>query len=287
MSEWRKDAEQVFDEARRLAPDHPMVLLLGAGVGLGPEEYWIEKEHMFKKVQGAVPDWDGSYGRFLLLTGRARTAVETLESAQQIDPLNGGIAINLAEVYDNTGNIQAALEELERAETLPNTPRWIIAGIALVTAMAVNDLQAIHTHVQILEINNMSAAINREMDALAGDKPALRAALLRAWSDPANRTDMSSLTIAAWLAYAGDPESALEVLNAIADAHTYSSAKIWTFSYADITHRLLWRPLMRDVRKLPGFKDLVRKLGLVSYWRTTGNWGDFCRPLGADDFECI
>ncbi len=26
--------------------------------------------------------------------------------------------------------------------------------------------------------------------------------------------------------------------------------------------------------------------GLVDYWRTSGNWSQFCRPLGADDFEC-
>jgi hypothetical protein len=26
--------------------------------------------------------------------------------------------------------------------------------------------------------------------------------------------------------------------------------------------------------------------GLVTYWRTTGEWGELARPLGADDFEC-
>jgi hypothetical protein len=49
---------------------------------------------------------------------------------------------------------------------------------------------------------------------------------------------------------------------------------------------LLWLAIHKDMRRLPGFKDLVRDLGLVDYWRTTGNWGQFCRPLGEDDFEC-
>jgi len=40
------------------------------------------------------------------------------------------------------------------------------------------------------------------------------------------------------------------------------------------------------MRRLPGFKDLVSKLGLVDYWRSSGNWGEFCRLVGADDFEC-
>ncbi|MDQ1345699.1 MAG: hypothetical protein QG586_1230, partial [Pseudomonadota bacterium] len=26
--------------------------------------------------------------------------------------------------------------------------------------------------------------------------------------------------------------------------------------------------------------------GLADYWRQTGEWGDVCRPAGADDFEC-
>jgi hypothetical protein len=30
----------------------------------------------------------------------------------------------------------------------------------------------------------------------------------------------------------------------------------------------------------------VRDLGLVAYWRASGNWGEFCRPLGEDDFVC-
>jgi hypothetical protein len=49
----------------------------------------------------------------------------------------------------------------------------------------------------------------------------------------------------------------------------------------------LWYPHMAAVRRAPGFKDLVRDLGLVDYWRETGEWGDFCRPVGADDFECF
>ena len=26
--------------------------------------------------------------------------------------------------------------------------------------------------------------------------------------------------------------------------------------------------------------------GLADYWRQTGDWGDVCRPVGDDDFEC-
>ena len=47
----------------------------------------------------------------------------------------------------------------------------------------------------------------------------------------------------------------------------------------------VWHPVFADVRKLPGFKDLVRDYGIYDYWRESGKWGDFARPIGADDFE--
>jgi hypothetical protein len=39
------------------------------------------------------------------------------------------------------------------------------------------------------------------------------------------------------------------------------------------------------VRKLPGFKAMVREAGLVDYWRAHG-WPDYCRPVGDADFSC-
>jgi hypothetical protein len=39
------------------------------------------------------------------------------------------------------------------------------------------------------------------------------------------------------------------------------------------------------VETSPGFKDLVRELGIVAHWRTYG-WPRYCHPSGGDDFEC-
>src|SRR5262249_14508677 len=47
----------------------------------------------------------------------------------------------------------------------------------------------------------------------------------------------------------------------------------------------LWAPDFAPVRKTERFKALVRKAGLVDYWRAH-HWPDLCRPAGADDFEC-
>lgn len=49
----------------------------------------------------------------------------------------------------------------------------------------------------------------------------------------------------------------------------------------------LWFPCLREARRLPDFKSLVRDLGIYDYWRRSGKWGDFARPLGEDDFEIV
>jgi hypothetical protein len=48
----------------------------------------------------------------------------------------------------------------------------------------------------------------------------------------------------------------------------------------------IWFPDLARYRKSPEFEQLARDLKLYDYWRATGNWGDHCRPVGADDFEC-
>ena len=47
----------------------------------------------------------------------------------------------------------------------------------------------------------------------------------------------------------------------------------------------IWHPAYSPVRKTERFKALMRKVGYVDYWRAKG-WPEFCRPVGADDFEC-
>jgi hypothetical protein len=30
----------------------------------------------------------------------------------------------------------------------------------------------------------------------------------------------------------------------------------------------------------------AERVRFVDYFRASGNWGDFCKPVGKDDFEC-
>jgi hypothetical protein len=50
-----------------------------------------------------------------------------------------------------------------------------------------------------------------------------------------------------------------------------------------------WDSRQSELRKRDGFKTWVRNNGLLDYWRASGNWSDFCRPLPEteNDFECF
>lgn len=48
----------------------------------------------------------------------------------------------------------------------------------------------------------------------------------------------------------------------------------------------LWMPSYSNLRAHPEFKKLLVEMGVVDYWRQTGKWGDGCKPVGADDFQC-
>jgi TolB-like protein len=47
----------------------------------------------------------------------------------------------------------------------------------------------------------------------------------------------------------------------------------------------VWAPEFDAARKSDAFKQYMRNVNLVAYWRNNG-WPDKCRPVGEDDFEC-
>jgi hypothetical protein len=78
--------------------------------------------------------------------------------------------------------------------------------------------------------------------------------------------------IALLAAYFDDAELALQAFEK--DAH-----------YMVIRLQALWYPVMSETRRLPAFKELMRDINLVEYWRAKG-WADACQPSGEDDFSC-
>jgi TolB-like protein len=76
--------------------------------------------------------------------------------------------------------------------------------------------------------------------------------------------------------YVGAPERALDFFDGAADAQSLGGATI---------SMTIWTPGYAPLRNTERFKRLVRKMGLVDYWRAKG-WPEFCHPAKGDDFTC-
>ena len=73
--------------------------------------------------------------------------------------------------------------------------------------------------------------------------------------------------------YVGDPDRALAFVDRRLD-----------IGLIDMFYNL-WLPEYAPLRKTGHFKTLMRRMGIVDYWKARG-WPDLCRPVGTDDFEC-
>lgn len=115
--------------------------------------------------------------------------------------------------------------------------------------------------------------LSRTMNSLLESPEQGIAELRRMRQDSAFDFPGAHLVISAYASCFGDHHLALEVFQ--------ETLKLQLFSPL-----IVWRPIHKEMRRLPGFKDLASDFGLVDYWRGTGNWGDLCRPVGDNDFEC-
>jgi hypothetical protein len=132
-------------------------------------------------------------------------------------------------------------------------------------------LEGLERRIGLVPINDPVRAI----DTAARDNfasPSDAVARLRELRADPNVNLPALVAITMWAAYFDDAELALDVMQEMV---AVSSQSVYLF----------WFPQMREVRRLPGFKTIMREAGFVDYWNEFG-WPEACRPTAGDDFEC-
>jgi TolB-like protein len=208
------------------------------------------------------------YSHFLLCVGRSAAAIEQSMQARSEDPLDVWVRASLAAALEVGG-------QLERAD----------AELAQVLALPGGDSAYLRTHQEVL----WAALAERGTRSVQGEESQSRLLAAREHPHAALRELQSKLddaftgadlfevgAVMQSAAFLGDAELSLNAARRLAALGV--SFETWAW--------LLWRPIMQRVRRLPAFRDFLRELRLVDYWRAMGNWGDFCRPAGPNDFEC-
>ncbi len=272
--------ENAVARAVAIAPDS-VAGLRAAAMGLwGRNRDYRSAERYLKRACELAPAdaaANNETGVVLLALGRPREALDYLERQFKSEPLSVQAARMLAHTYEISGDLDRALEQYRLAATLPGE-HLLVYGPMMALAMAMGNHGLIkELSAKLLAMRTISPQLGSFTRTMAGllDSPAAAVAELRRVShDPASSFPLMHMVIPVYAAYFGDHELALEVFLAARR----------DFAFAPM---VLWRPIHAPMRRLPGFKTLVRELGLVNYWRASGNWGEFCRPIGDDDFECI
>jgi len=196
--------------------------------------------------------------------GYIRKCYELLEEARSNDPLDLAIRGYYIYFLALVSDIQKAEEENKRCKAILGDEftygDYFISRVRLES----NDVLSINEIPKDWESDRILAIARKNIESPENGLAELR----RLYSSDDNPYFLDLQHIASLAAYFGDPEFALDVIE-----RAYKTA----LNY--------WTPIFHDVRQLPRFKEFVREIGLVDYWKEFG-WPDLCHPVGDDDFEC-
>lgn len=190
-----------------------------------------------------------------------------------MDPLDPGVAYNLGTAYAMNGDVAAAMTEFDRGLEVaaggPLTP--VLLGATWLTPLAAHDRAELERRLDVIEDED-PLGIGDAMRQFLDDADAGLAEIRRRIHDDVDETTLAKALLAHFAVYFGDPDLGLQIMRSIPLDEPYLPL-------------MLWDPGLAATRSLPGFKNLVEDMGLVPYWREYG-WGDFCRPVGNEDFAC-
>lgn len=122
-----------------------------------------------------------------------------------------------------------------------------------------------------------------DLGGVLHDRDAMLAILRAAAQDPACAGDRGAILFQMETADAlGDADLAVDALRRFLESDEgFDDGRMHHETYWEF-----WTPPHSSLRTHPEFKQLLIKTGVVDYWRQTGRWGDGCKPVGADDFQC-
>jgi len=277
-SEFFDLAYQAATRAIEVSPDSPDSLRAMSVVQVRRFQWALAESNLQRALEKAPMDVisNMTYGWFLMNVGDPLGSLPYLERALELDPLAASLPGMLSMLYREIGEYDRATSEFERWRTLIGNSDIVLGG-ELVLAMEQEASAMIEASLdKFLELPGGPAdsqTLTMRMRDLL-DQPDEAISELRSYvEDVEGRTPFEKSVVTIYASYFGDDDLTLRLFFELQKVEALSG-------------ELLWQPIYAGVRRLPGFKDLLRDRALVDYWRQSGHWGDFCRPLGDEEFEC-
>jgi adenylate cyclase len=252
---------------------------LANGMRLTNRGDWLGGVAAFEKALALEPPSETDAAQLVAISlvgvGRIGDAIRVMESARAIDPSSMPASIMLQYAYGATGRSADMRAEYERSLRLPGSREGAEHNLLFCIW---EEGDPARTKVQFRRFLDSRILSSPFLDKVYEhfEEPAAALAVLReAFEDPANQDGMRLVMIGWYASQFGDQGLALEAVR----RGCLKAGSILTYT--------IWMGYLGRLRRTPGFKQFVRDLGLYDYWRGSGNWGEFARPVGDDDFEII
>lgn len=269
--EFTQKAKQAAQRLVEITPRSVPSLFAASFVHWRNLEWQAAEQSLLNALELAPQDFliNRYYAEFLMNVGRPVDALTHLRQNHVTDPLNEQVKLWIVWAQILAGDLDTALQGSYELRT--TSAPFYSAKIAI--GLARGDLALVSSAVQsgldrnVLGPNTAAGVIHSAMLPLLDSPETAKQVLNRISTEiPA------SVHFVPWAAYLGDLDLVLKTRSEIFRI----TAGVWRS----------WEPVLSDMRQKPEFKDYIKETGLLDYWRSTGNWGDFCRPKGSDDFEC-
>ena len=279
-AEGRQEMAAILARLEELAPASPFTATIVANQLLEARR-WRDAEQAVAVATAAGANFRldiTSVDTIVLLnTGRVREAVPRVRQRRETDPLSLNASYGWQIMLTLAGRADDADAEYVRSRSLSGD-LGLVDAMALMRSLSSRAVDPATLRAQLGALSRDLAASSALRDAVIGDLEHREAALTtlhRLFADQTMQNSGAMLWLAAFADYFDDADLALAALRR---------------SYVDFGGTnvgMIWRPYRNPLRHDARFKDILRDLGLVDYFRDSGNWGDYCRPIsGGADFEC-
>jgi len=284
----RAEVEQIRSRIAQLAPDHWSVKRERA-YSLWREGKRAEAIAVAKEIKDSGPltyDHAFPYTNLIFAVGHLDETVALDEQLRAIEPLSMFVSRNLQWDYIAARRYDEAEAEYRRSLPLEGShadPAW--AAVLRMLARKDADPNALRERYRkvVQDFGGPVPPFFRDLGAVLHDRDAMLAILRNAAADPASRGGDGFWELVGQLADAlGDADLAAAAMRESMEGR--QGFKEGHMSYGD--YFTLWIAPYSGLRGHPEFKKLLIETGVADYWRQTGKWGDGCKAVGVDDFQC-
>jgi TolB-like protein len=281
----REEAEQVGARIAALAPDH-WIVKRDRAYALWRDGHWAEAIALTREImEGGPMSYERAfpYTELIFSVGRLDETVAVVEQLKAVEPLAMFISRDLQYDYTAARRIDDAEAEYQRSLSLEGNDTGP-TGLAFhrMLARSEADPKALRDlHGRLAKALGWPFLL--DLGGVLDDRDAMRAILREAAKDPAYGQDREAIVFLMETADAlGDADLAVDALR----RHLESSEGFNEGRMRHAAYWMFWTVPHSSLRSHPEFKRLLIQTGVADYWRKTGKWGDGCKPVGADDFQC-